>query len=333
MFVISDELPIWANILLLLVGLAITAKGADKFVDSAVAIAQRTGVSKVIIGATIVSLGTTLPEFSVAVLGGLFDRSQTAMGGAIGSTICNIGLALGACLLIRPIVVHRRLYWRQGIIMVLAGVMVVLLSLDGFLSRWDSLILTAGLAGYMYFSVRTVSRARKNAGNGAVDSEQTLKVVAAPTYSLRRTVIWFVLGAAGVGVGATLIVENAVIVAHWLEIPELIIGLTVVALGTSLPEFVTGLTATIKGHGEITLGNIIGADILDILWVLGPGVLSFSLLPVERQTMVLDYPLMLALMVVLLVFTIAGKKLARWHGGVLLGIYGIYLALMFLLFA
>ena len=121
---LSGELPIWVNILLLLIGLAFVTKGADKFVDSAVVIAERTWVPKFIIGATIVSLGTTLPEFSVSVIAGFFDRPQTTMGDAIGSTICNIGLVLGTCLLIRPIMVRRRLHWQQGAIMVFSGAVI-----------------------------------------------------------------------------------------------------------------------------------------------------------------------------------------------------------------
>ncbi len=325
------ELPIWLNILLLLIGLAIITKGADKFVDSAVTIAQKTWVPKVIIGATIVSLGTTLPEFSVAAFGGIFDRSQTAVGGAIGSTICNIGLVLGTCILIRPILLQRRLYWQPAAIMVLAGIAVWLLSLDGYLTRWDSLVLTAGLAGYLYFNVRAVGNVRKNRENTPV-FEQAPGTVTASKQGLRNAVAWLVVGAISVAVGAIFIVETAVNVAQWLGVPELVIGLTVVAFGTSLPEFVTGLTATLKGHGDITLGTMIGADILDIFWVLGPGALSFSLLPLERQTLTLDYPVMLTIMVLLAIFTVTGRQLGRWQGGVLLGIYGGYLALMFLFF-
>ncbi len=330
---LSAEFPIWVNILLLLIGLVIITRGADKFVDSAVVIAEKTLVPKVIIGVTIVSLGTTLPEFSVAVLGGIFGRSPTVMGNAVGSAICNIGLVLGTCLLIRPIVVHRRLYWQQGVIMVLAGVLVVLLSLDGYLSRRDALVLTAGLAGYIYLSIKMVGTASKNARKRGVEIAVAPEAIATSAHSLRRAVLWFVLGAIAVALGATLIVQSAVVVANWLGIPELIIGLTVVALGTSLPEYVTGLTATVKRHGDIAVGNIIGADILDIVWVLGPGVLIFSRLPVERQTLVLDYPVMLTLMVLLVVFGVAGKQLGRWGGGVLLGVYVVYLALMFGLFA
>jgi len=330
--VLGSEFAIWVNILLLLIGLAIITKGADKFVDSAIVIARRTRVPKVIIGATIVSLGTTFPEFSVSVMSGFFDRPQTTMGDAIGSTICNIGLILGTCLLIRPIVIHRKLYLQQGAIMLFAGVVILLLSIDGYLSRWDALILTAGLVGYIYFSIKQASIARKNVNDGVADVEQTLETVAAPAYSLKRAVVWFILGAAAVVGGATLVVQNAVVIARWLEIPELVIGLTVVALGTSLPEYVTGLTATFKRHGEITVGNMIGADILDIFWVRGLGGIGFFLLPVERQTMVLDYPVMLLVMTLLVVFSATGKQLTRWEGGVLFGTYWVYLALMFLLF-
>jgi cation:H+ antiporter len=217
--------------------------------------------------------------------------------------------------------------------MVLAGVVILLLSIDGYLSRWDALILTAGLAGYIYFSIRQARAARKNVKDSLAGVEQPLETVPVPAHTLKRATVWFILGVAGVVVGATLVVQNAEVVARWLGIPELVIGLTVVALGTSLPEYVTGLTATIKGHGEITVGNIIGANILDIFWVRGLGGIGFFLLPVERQTMVLDYPVMLTLMVLLVLFGATGRQLARWSGGVLLAIYGIYLALMFQLFA
>lgn len=330
---LTGGFPIWANILLFLIGFVIITKGADKFVDSAVVIAEKTRIPMVIIGATIVSLGTTLPEFSVSIVSGFLSRPQITMGTTIGSTIANIGLILGTCLLIRPIVVERKLYWQQGAIMVLGGAVIVLLSLDGYLSRWDALVLTAGLAGFIYFSIRQARLARRNAIDATASAEQTQETIAAPAYGMSRAVVWFILGAVAVAGGATLVVQNVVVVARWLGIPELVIALTVVALGTSLPEYVTGLTATIKRHGEITVGNIIGANILNIFWVRGLGGLGFSLLPVARQTMVFDYPVMLTMMGLLVLFGATGRQLARWTGAVFLAIYGIYLALMFQLFA
>ena len=328
----EGSLPIWLNIVLLLVGLTIITFAADKFVDSAVVIARRTGISPMIIGATIVSLGTTLPEFSVMLLGGFLDRAPTAIGGAIGSTICNIGLILGTCILLRPIIAQRRLYWRHGIIMVLAGILVWLLSLDEILSRVDSLIITVVLIAYIILTLRYFGVSRSEVSPQPAQEDSTIKTVTTPDYSLKKAVILFIIGAGGVALGATLIVENAVIVAGWLGIPELVIGLTVVAFGTSLPELVTCLTATIKRHGEIAVGNIIGADILDVLWVLGPGALSFSRLEVEKQTLVLDYPAMLILMVLLVSFGITGHRLQRWQGGIILGVYLAYLSIMFIYF-
>lgn len=321
--------PIWLNIILLLGGLAVVTFAADKFVDSAVVIARKTGMPRMIIGATIVSLGTTLPEFCVAFLGGFFDRAPTALGGAIGSTICNIGLILGTCILIRPIMAQRRLYWQHGVIMILAGVLVWLLSLNGQLTRWDFLIITAGLIVYILLSIKILGSLRSDSDFKLAAEYSTNNEAAIPDYSLKKAVILFIVGAVGVAIGAWLIVEDAVIVARWLNVPELVIGLTVVAFGTSIPEYVTCLTATFKRHGEIAAGNIIGADILDILWVLGPGALSFSHLALERQTLVLDYPAMMTLMALLVLFGIVSQKLYRWQGGVILAAYGVYLVLVF----
>ena len=208
----------------------------------------------------------------------------------------------------------------------------MLLSIDGYLSRWDTLILTAGLVGYIYYSVRLARAARQDAKDSMASVEQTLETVVPPAHSLKKAMVWFILGTAAVIVGAALVVQNAVIVARWLGIPELVIGLTVVAVGTSLPEYVTALTATIKGHGDIAVSNVIGADILDIFWVRGLGGVGFFLLPIERQTMVLDYPVMLTLMALLVIFGAIGKQLTRWQGGVFFAIYGIYLTLIFRLF-
>lgn len=328
----EGSFPIWLNIVMLLGGLTLITFAADKFVDSAVVIAEKTGVPRMIIGATIVSLGTTLPEFSVMLLGGFFDRAPTAIGGAIGSTICNIGLILGTCILLRPIMAQRRLYWQHGIIMVLAGILVMLLSLDGQLTRCDSLIISAGLVFYIILSIKILGKNRNNSAFQLNEETPAANQASIPDFSMKKAVVLFIIGAAGVAIGATLIVENAVVVASWLGIPELVIGLTVVAFGTSLPEFVTCLTATRKRHGEIAAGNIIGANILDIFWVLGPGALSFSLLEVEPQTLELDYWAMLTLMGLLVLFGLAGKKLYRWQGGIIVAVYFIYLAFMFTFF-
>ena len=149
--------------------------------------------------------------------------------------------------------------------------------------------------------------------------------------ALGRQIGLFLLGAAGILIGSILLVGNAKILAAWLGVPELIIGLTAVAIGTSLPEYVTAITATLKGHSELGVGNVIGANILNLLWVLGACALVRPL-PIEHQTRVLDCPLMLLIMVLLVRMIASDSRLERWEGGVLLGLYVGYLALMFTFF-
>lgn len=153
-----------------------------------------------------------------------------------------------------------------------------------------------------------------------------------PVAHLGKEIFWLLLGGLAVVAGATLIVQNTVVVARWLGVPELVIALTLVALGTSLPELVVGITSSVKGHNDIAAGNLIGASILDILWVRGPGGLVFSRLPVEHQTLVLDYPVMLGLAALLIIFLAARKRLSRLNGGILFAIYVGYLAVLFLFF-
>lgn len=329
------DFPIW-NLFLLLTGLALIAKSADKFVDAAVAIAQRLCVPEVIIGATIVSLGTTIPEFTVSITSGIFDRPQTTMGDAIGSNIANIALVLGICLVVRSAAINRRLHLQQGAIMLLASLTVILLSVDGLLCRWDSLILTLGLGGYCYYSVRAAQRERSGVISGlrqdgaGVPTREGEAVIPSDA-CLRRRIAWFAIGAIGVLAGATLIVQNAVIVARGLGVSELVLALTVVAVGTSLPELATAVTATLKGHPGIAVGNMIGACILCLLWVRGVGGFPFSSpLPIEPHMWVLDYPVMLMVMTLLLVFGAMGGQLKRWHGITFLAIYAAYASVLYL---
>ncbi|MFH1030956.1 MAG: calcium/sodium antiporter [Chloroflexota bacterium] len=318
------QIPIWANWLLLLTGLAIITLGGDRFTGAAVSFARRARVSEVIIGAILVSLLTTLPEFTVTIASGILDHPQTAMGNAVGSVIFNIGFILGLSLLMKPLQ-STKLLLRLGIVMCLSSVVIVLLSLDGYLGRWDMLGLTLGFLVFLYYFWKQASLERRR----PVPIEEASELKSS---SLIKEVIWFLLGGLGVVVGSTLIVQNAVVVARWLGVPELVIALTIVAIGTSLPELTVGITATIKGHGGIAAGDLIGASILDILWVMGAGGLVFPFLPVEHQTLVLDYPAMLIIVTLLAVFLAAQKKLSRLSGVILLTVYIGYLAALFLFF-
>ncbi len=322
---------------LLLFGLAVAliGKGADWFTEAAVKIAEATHVPKVIIGATIVSAATTLPEFSVSAIATIQNTADMAIGNAIGSCVCNIGLILGTCTLAKASVTDRKLLTQQGGFMIGACVLIFLLTLGGGLERWGGSILVMGLIAYMYYSVRTAKARRDKALiEMRVDEEDADFPMQPPT--LTKEILLFLVGAICVVAGSYLLVNTGRALARLLGVSELVISLTVVALGTSLPEYVTAFTATLKGHQELSMGNIIGANILNIFWVLGgcslirPLTLNpdppFLGLP---QTQSLDLPITFLLMVLLIGFGFSRGELKRWQGGALFVIYAAYLVILF----
>jgi cation:H+ antiporter len=318
-------LPVWFSFIFFIIGGVIIAKAAAYFVDAAVNISVATHIPKILIGSTIVSVATATPEFSVSFLANVQGKAAIAIGNSIGSCIVNIGLIAGLCVLIREIVVEKRRFLEQGFFMLAAGALAYALSIGGTLSRLDGGILLAGLAAYLYYTVRTAHSERKAA--------MLVKLPGARQHiNLPRQLLIFLFSAIGIIIGSALLVGNVPTIARFFGVPNLIIALTLVALGTSLPELVVSLTAALKKHGELGIGNVIGANILDIVWVLG-GCSLYAPLPVPRQTMVLDYPFMLALMGLVVVFRFTRHHLERWEGGVLLGVLVVYLVLMFGFFA
>lgn len=326
------SLPIWANIVVFLLGMAVITKGADLFTESAIHLAEVSRIPKVIIGATLVSLATTAPEFSVSVTAALMNMPQTAIGNAIGSTICNIGLILGLCALIRPLSSEKKIVLQQGSFMLVAAVAVTLFSLGGYLETWEGVILVLLLAGYIYYSYSTAMRIRSENRTNEALAGGDAGVHQPPAQGALKDLGMVLAGGACVVIGSIVLVQNGAILARWLGVPELMIALTLVALGTSLPELVTSLTSTLKGHSDLGVGNIIGANFLDIAWVLGISALVRPL-PIERQTMVLDYPFMLLVMAMLVIFGSTSTKIGRLKGSIILGTYIIYLTIMFTKFA
>jgi len=318
-------LPIWLNFILFIIGGWIIAKAAGYFVDAAVNVSIATRIPKILIGGTIVSIATAAPEFCVSFIATVQGKADVAIGNSIGSCIINIGLIAGICVLIRAVTVEKKRIMEQGIFMLAAGVLAYALSIGGTLSRLDGAILLAGLAAYLYYSARTARTEMRVASlDESPGGEHKI--------NLGKQFLIFTLGALGIILGSALLVGNVTPIARFLGVSDLIIALTLVALGTSLPELVVALTAALKRHGELGIGNVIGADILDILWVLG-GCSLYAPLTVTRQTMVLDYPFMLVLMGLLVVFRFTKHRIDRWEGGALLGVLVIYLVLMFSYFA
>lgn len=322
------------NLLIFAVAVALISKGADWFTEASVKIAEATHIPKVIIGATIVSVATTLPEFSVSAIATIQNTTDMAIGNAIGSCVCNIGLILGTCTILRASATDKKLLTQQGGFMLGAGILIFLLTLSGTLERWGGIILIIGLLSYMYYSVRTAKNRRDKAMLEMAVDEEDADFPAKPT--LTNEIIWFVIGAGCVVVGSYLLVHSGRELARLLGVSELVISLTMVALGTSLPEYVTAFTATLKGHQELSVGNIIGANILDIFWVLG-GCSIIRPLPLNTessflgfpQTQSLDLPVMFLLMVLLVGFGFSKGKLKRWQGAALFIIYAIYMVTLF----
>jgi cation:H+ antiporter len=310
------------TVALLLISLLMITKGADWFVESAVSISQKSGIPKIIIGATIVSFATTAPEFTVSAMAAYMGHVDMAVGNAVGSAICNIGLVLGLIIAIKAIPVEIHGFTRKGAFMLFSALLLIVVAYDGVISPFDGILLLTVFAGFMYYNVR-LQRAVFDANEGI-----RKKV---PLSQLKKDIMLFLSGALLVVVGSRILVDSGITIAEWLGIPEMIIALTLVALGTSLPELITAVSSTLKGHQDISIGNILGANTMNIALILGISsqITPLSILP---QSLEYDFPLMIIIMVLLLIFGITGKKLERWEGGLILGVYLGYVTGLFSLY-
>jgi cation:H+ antiporter len=308
--------------LLLLISILMIAKGADWFVESAVSISEKSGIPKIIIGATIVSFATTSPEFAVSATAAYLGHVDLSVGNAVGSTICNIGLILGPVIAIRAIHIDRHSFVRKGAFMVISALMLILTTLDGKLSATDGLLLLVVFLGFMYYNYKLQRAVFDNEGN---------RLERTPLLEMKKDIFLFIAGAFMVVIGSRILVDAGITLAEWLGVPQMLIGLTLVALGTSLPELITAVSSLIKGHQDISIGNILGANIMDITLVLGVSsqIRTLEILP---QSLIYDFPAMLLIMVLLVIFGVTKRKLERWEGGLLLGVYLAYIAGLFIYF-
>ncbi|MBI1358314.1 MAG: sodium:calcium antiporter [Acidobacteria bacterium] len=319
--------------LVIVVSLYVLGKAADWLVDEAVEVSERSNIPKTVIGATIVSLGTTTPEVAVSVLASLEGAPGLALGNAVGSVICDTGLILGIAALIAPLPLDRSIVNRQGWIQFFAGVALVLFAVPwaqpmsaftagGRLPQWVGIAFLAALGVYLVQSIRW-------ARQETVETPNELAHDDAPTW----LVILKLVGAVAIVVFSAQVLIPAVDeAATRFSIPESIIAATLVAFGTSLPELVTSVTAARRGHGELAVGNVVGADILNVLFVSGAAAAATpGGLIADSHFFAVLFPVMLF---VLLVFRIgiflSGKEMRRPFGYVLLGAYGVYLIVSFL---
>lgn len=305
--------PLWVNLLLFVLSLALITKGADWFTHGAVGVAEITGVPKMVVGATLVSLATTAPEFSVSAAAAYLGHPATSVGNAVGSTICNIGLILAVASLIAPVSLPRANAAPKSAFMLAAGALLVLLVRDAELDGAEGLLLLGLVPVYLWLGVRG---AGWSDSGGAASGPQTPRVA-----------LLFVAGAVLVVLGSVLLVQNAAHLARALGVPELVIALTLIAVGTSLPELITAVSASLHGHGEIAVGNVVGANVLNIAWVLG-GASVITPLGIARQSFLLDFPVMLLMMAAFLVLVLSGRGIGRGTGCAFLAAYAGYLSLM-----
>ena len=319
-------------ILLFALGLALLIKGGDWFVDGATGIARQFHVPDLIIGATVVSIGTTLPEVMVSATSALTGHGEIAYGNAIGSIICNTALIAAITVSVRPSPVDTKALKTPVLFFFVSAAIYCLNAyLVGYFSRVLGIVLLALFAAYMVITIRQGFR---NPTPADEDAEGTQE--AAEGNSMGKNILLLVVGAALVAIGADLLVDNGTLIAKSLGVPESVIALTFVALGTSLPELVTAITALAKGHGALSLGNVIGANIFNLVLVCG---VSMTLAPFQipqsstiagrNASLVLDIPLMLFVMAFLTLPALAKKKLSRYQGIVLLILYSAFCILQF----
>ncbi len=339
---------IWLSVLLLAVGFVLLIKGGDWFVDGASGIARRFYLPEILIGATVVSIGTTLPEVMVSVGAALQGSGSIAYGNAIGSIICNTSLIAALTIAIKPSAAARKsLVTPVCFFFGSAAVYCICSYVFGYFSRAIGIILLVIFVVYMLITVLKM----KNS-NSALDgnvSEEVLEAASGEDFvveseaagtkdSLFKDIVMLILGSALIAVGADLLVDNAIVIAESVGVSEKVIGLTIVALGTSLPELVTAVTALIKGHSSLSLGNIIGANLFNLVLVSGAAItISPFELPVSgliggiNSSLVIDIPVMLAVMLILTVPALIKQKLSRRQGISLLVIYVAFLTVQFVI--
>lgn len=323
-------------IFLIIVGFALLVKGADFFVDGAAGIAEKCKVSALVIGLTVVAFGTSAPELCVSVTSAIRGSTDLAVGNVFGSNITNILLILGISALVRPLPVQRASLVLDLPVLLLASALIVGLGAWGnTLSWWDGLILLAVFAGYMVLLFRNARKEQKEGGEPQEAPEEEPSSAYGRWMAKMEQKTWFLIVVTLVGLGmvvggGTLLVEGAKYVARSFGVGEDIIGLTVVAIGTSLPELVTSVVAAAKGKTDIAVGNIIGSNIFNIFLVAGVASLFHPLTFAVSRNLV-DALVALGAGGMLLIFALAGKKnLARWAGAVMLLCFIGYYVYLFL---
>ena len=299
---------------LLILGLVFLILGGDLIVRSAVSFAEKFGVSSFLIGVTVVSFGTSVPELMVSIQAALGQAADIAIGNVLGSNIANIALVLGISVVIRPLIITTNTYKLSWWVMLISSLLFILFLFDNVITKLEGLLLLAGLFCFIIFSIK------RNIPN----EESIISKI-----NIQTGILFFVLGATGLYFGSELFVESAISIASFFDVPKFVIGITVVALGTSLPELVTSIVALVKGQNNISLGNLIGSNIFNVFAVLGITSLIQEL-GTSSILLFLDFGVMLAVILVFGYQLFIRKKISRTAGFVLL--FGYFSYILFSVF-
>lgn len=315
--------------ILLIAGFVLLIKGAGYFVDGASAIAEKLHVSPLIVGLTIVSLGTSAPEAVVSIIAALEDNGDMVIGNVLGSNIINISLMLGVTALISPMIIERETQTREIPFSLAAAVLLIIFMSDRFLlsaesseiGRLDGVLLLAGIVLFLYYIFVKARRTKE----ATLDDEAKKS---GNDSSWFKNIALFVIGLAGIIFGGNLVVDSASTIALSLGMSQALVGLTIVAIGTSLPELTTSISAARKGEAGMALGNLIGSNIFNILFVLG---ISAVISPLSvSDSLFADVWILIAISVILLILALWKGRLSRLGGGVLAALYLVYLVYIIL---
>ena len=341
----TDSMAI--NIVLLVLGVIIVLKGADWLTDGAVNIATRFGVSQMVIGLTIVAMGTSMPEFCVSMVSALKGTPDLAVGNVVGSNTLNTLLIVGCSGLVAPIMVKRSSVKRDIPFAVVASLLLLLFCLDGAIGRVDAAVLFAGFCLFMFVTLKYAKTTEEHAATVATSgaamataavastsvseaptsqspaSEASTSQPSAPEASMLKAVVMLVVGLLCLIAGSNMFVDNASFVASSLGVSDAVIGLTIVAGGTSLPELATSMVSAKKGNSDIAIGNVIGSNVFNILMIIGITGLVKPMHIAGITT--LDLIMMLASMLLMWFFCRTTYKVKRWEGAVLTIVYLAYL--------
>ena len=298
----------WAQVLLLIFGIVVVLKSADWLTNGAVGLATKLGISQIVIGLTIVAIGTSMPEFFVSIVSAIKGTPDLAVGNIVGSNIFNVLLIVGVAAAVAPIAIHRATVRRDIPIAIVASIMLTFMMLDDNISRIDALILFAAFIAFIWITLR-------NSKNDANEKDaSTEKVI--PTW---KSVLFIIFGLVGLVLGSNIFVDNASSLAHGWGISDAVIGLTIVAGGTSLPELATSAVAARKGDSGIAIGNVLGSNVFNILMILGlTGIIS----PMHIQNITyIDMAVMVISMALFWLFSFTKLRVERWEGCVLIACF------------